>query len=379
MVLVSTAHATNHMYQLAPPIILLKFGFEYGLSTFEAGLLLLAFSLPYALLPVIFGTLSRRMGRKRLLSIGLLVTAIAFAAASFSQNASSLMIVLFAAGVGGSTYHVLGIPLVADLFPERRGEGLGYHQTGGSIGSFIAPLVVGVLTETFGWRAASLTLSLLGISLAPILWHYLHDSRRADLERSRPSLRELEKPLILILATATIVVAFRGLQLFGICYFDLGKGLGAQAYLLMSLSNVAGIFSGPICGRLSDSVGRKKTIATLAIIEGVSALGLVLFSGAPLYLTVVVLGFAFYGLLATTDAFLSDVSRPEVFSTVIGINSTASFAVSSILSFVLGSSIGSLGYDLSFTVLAAFPFLSLPIIISVRKPEEEPSRRLDAN
>ena len=357
------------MFQLAPPIILLKFGFEHGLSTFEAGLLLLAFNLPYALLPVFFGALSRKMGRRRLLSIGFLFISVAFAAASYSQDSLLLMIALLVAGVGGSTYHVLGIPLIADLFPMKRGEALGYHQTGGSIGSFIAPLIVGALTETFGWRSASVALSLLGIALAPILWYSLRDTPRPDSERSKWSLRELGKSLIIILVTANIIVGFRGLQLFGVYYFDLGKGLGTQAYLLMALSNVAGIFSGPICGRLSDIVGRKKTIAALALMEGVSSLGLVIFTGAPLYFDVVVLGFAFYGLLATTDAYLSDVAGPELFSTVVGINSTASFTVSSILSFVLGSAIGTLGYDLSFTILAAFPFISLPILISVRKPE----------
>jgi MFS family permease len=359
------------MFQLAPPIILLKFGLEYGLSTFEAGLLLLAFSLPYALLPLLFGALSRKMGRRRLLSIGFLFISFAFGVASFSQDSLLLMIALFVAGIGGSTYHVLGIPLIADLFPAKRGEALGYHQTGGSIGSFIAPLIVGALTETFGWRSASVTLSLLGLILAPILWYSLRDVSRADSVHFRRSLRELGKPLIIILATANVIVGFRGLQLFGVYYFDLGKGLGSQAYLLMSLSNVAGIISGPICGRLSDIVGRKKTIAVLALIEGASALGLVIFSGALLYFTVVVLGFAFYGLLATTDAYLSDVAGPELFGTVVGINSTASFTVSSILSFVLGSTIGTLGYDLSFTILAAFPFISLPILLSVRKPGEK--------
>ena len=351
--------------------MLLKFGFEYGLSTFQAGLLLLAFNLPYALLPVLFGTLSRSMGRKRLLSIGFLLVSAAFVAVSFSYNELSLMIAFFIAGVGGSTYHVLGIPLVADLFPVKRGEALGYHQTGGSIGSFIAPLVIGALTETSGWRSASITLALLGLVLTPILWFSLRDVPRAGSAFSRPSLRELGKPLIIILATANIIVGFRGLQLFGVYYFDIGKSLGAQAYLLMSLSNVAGIFSGPICGRLSDMFGRKKTIAMLALIEGFSALSLVLSTGVALYIAVVVLGFAFYGLLATTDAYLSDVAGPELFSTVVGINSTASFSVQSALSILLGISIGNLGYDSSFALLAAFPFISLPILAFVRKSEEK--------
>jgi len=283
---------------------------------------------------------------------------------------TSLAAALFVAGIGGSTYHSLGIPLISDLFPERRGEALGYHQTGGSIGSFIAPLTIGVITENLGWRSAFLTLSLLGMALAPVLWYRLRESQLEVAEGSKPSLKELREPLLLVLAASIYIVAFRGVMLFGTLYFEQGKGLGPQAYVLFSLSQVAGIFSGPVCGRLSDVMGRKEVIISLVLIEGVSAFGLVFLTGIPLYLTLVVLGFAAFGLLASMDAFLADITRPRLFGTVVGINLAASFVVSSILSPILGGSISTYGYDLSFTLIAAFSLLGLLPLLFVRRARE---------
>jgi MFS family permease len=370
LILVSTAHATNHIYQLAPSIIAGKIQSEYGLSPFEVGLIFLAFNLPYAIFQAPFGALSRRLGRKRLMVVGFLVNAAAFAGVSILRGVMLLAIVLFIAGVGGSTYHSLGIPLISDLFPARRGEALGYHQTGGSIGSFVAPLIIGALAETSGWRYALLITSILGFALAPVLWYRLRDSPVEVVESYRPSIRELKTPLLLVLAAAIYIVAFRGLQLFGTLYFEQGKGLGPQAYVLFSLSQVAGIFSGPVCGRLSDIMDRRKVILSLVLVEGASAFGLVFLRGIPLYLALVVFGFAAFGLLATMDAYMADITRPQLFGTVVGINMAASFVVSSVLSPVLGSSIGAYGYDFSFTVLAAFTQLSVPLILSVRRPRE---------
>jgi MFS family permease len=229
---------------------------------------------------------------------------------------------------------------------------------------------MGALVETSGWRSALLISSILGFALAPVLWYRLRDSSIEVVEGSRSSLRELRTPLLLVLAAAIYIIAFRGLQLFGILYFEQGKGLGPQAYVLFSLSQVAGIFSGPVCGRLSDIMDRRKVIISLVLIEGASAFGLVFLTGILLYLTLVVFGFAAFGLLATMDAYMADITRPQLFGTLVGINVAASFVVSSVLSPVLGSSISAYGYDLSFTLLAAFSLLSIPLILSVRRPKE---------
>ena len=370
LILVSTAHAVTHIYQWAPPLLAKKFQSEYGLSLVEVGLILAVFNLSYAIFQVPFGALSRRLGRKRLLAVGFLVNAAAFAVVAASEGAVSLGAILFIAGIGGSTYHPLGIPLISDSFPAKRGEALGYHQTGGSIGSFVGPLLIGALAEPLGWRSTFLTLSALGIVLAPLLWYRLRDSPVKTVESHKTSLREVRGPLLLVLAAAIYIVAFRGLQSFGAYYFDDGKGLGAQAYLLISFSQVAGIFSGPVCGRLSDIMDRKKVIVSLVLLEGVSAFGLVLLTGIPLYLIVVVFGFAVFGLLATMDALIADITHPQLFGTIIGINMASSFIVLSVLPPLLGASISASGYDLSFALLAVFPFLSIPLILYVRRPRE---------
>jgi len=345
---------------------------EYALSDFEVGLVFLAFNLPYALLQIFSGEMNKRLARKHLIVAGFLIAGVAFTVAAVSQGVASLAIALFAAGIGSSTYHAQGIPLISDLFLTRRGEALGYHQTGGSIGSFIAPIIIGAVVGAAGWRMSSIAVSLMGITVAVVLWYRLSDpqTKTDETKGPRPTVRELRGPLILVLAAAIYVVAFRGLTLFGIFYFN-AKNMGSEAFLLLASSQVAGIFSGPICGRLSDKIDRKKIILYLVLVEGASAFGLVLLRGAPLYVVLLVFGFAFYGLLATMDAFIGDVTKPEFYGTMIGINMAASFIVSTILSPTLGASIGVVGYDASFTILAAISLLSLPLIWSTKSSREK--------
>ena len=219
---------------------------------------------------------------------------------------------------------------------------------------------------------SSIAVSLMGITVAVVLWYRLSDPQTKidETKGPRPTVRELRAPLILVLAAAIYVVAFRGLTLFGIFYFN-AKNMGSEAFLLLASSQVAGIFSGPICGRLSDKIDRKKIILYLVLVEGASAFGLVLLRGAPLFVVLLVFGFAFYGLLATMDAFIGDVTKPEFYGTMIGINMAASFIVSTILSPTLGASIGVVGYDASFTILAAVSLLSLPLIGLTKSPREK--------
>ena len=256
-------HALNHVYQFILPVTIPKIMIDYDLSYFSVGMLVACFSFSYALFQAPFGNLSKRFGRKLLMILGLILNSLALlligAVFTYSFNIWIFALLLFLAGIGGSTYHPLGISFLADAYTENRGRVMGYHQTGGAIGSFISPLIIGAIVLSFGWQSAFIALSFLGFLMSPLIWFLLNDTKRVLTTQKEKKTKTYGPALLLILTSSIFIIGYRGLNAFGTQYFTEGKGVTySEAIILFSTLQIAGIFSAPICGRLSDIFGRKK-------------------------------------------------------------------------------------------------------------------------
>ncbi|UCH37687.1 MAG: MFS transporter [Candidatus Bathyarchaeota archaeon] len=380
LVLMSTSHGMNHIFQLLVPIIIPKIKEDYGLSTTSAVLLISIFSLSYALAQTPSGILSKTLGRKKMLVLGFMITSISFLFMGFIDGIWPMAMIALIAGIGGSTYHPNGMPLLSEFYQENRGQAAGFHQTGGSFGSIIAPLIIGPLVVFFNWRLAIIVLSVLGLVLSGILWLLL---KEAKLDSTMPSPDQKQAKhtsgktylasLIFIAAAVTYTLGLRGVDSLATLYFTEGRGITnfLQATFLFSLLKIAGLFSGPFCGRLSDTMGRKKTLILLIIIE---AAALFTLTSVPIpYLPIACLafGFASFGLLAITDAFLADITPTEHMATIFGIHFTTSFITQSIIPPVYGVIVDSTNsYDLGFVGLSLLVLLSIPILLKLKSTTE---------
>jgi MFS family permease len=370
--IISIIHAINHVYQFILPVTLPKIAIEYNLSYFSVGLLIACFSFSYVVFQVPVGNLSKRFGRKLLMSLGLILNSSALLLIGlffiYSFNIWIFALLLFLAGVGGSTYHPLGISFLIDLYPEKRGQIMGYHQTGGAIGSFISPLLIGVIVASYGWKSAFLSISLLGFLLTPVLWFFLKDIKQVYNNKKEKIKRTYSPALLLILTSAIYIVGFRGLNAFAIQYFNEGKAFTFnEATLLFSILQIAGIFSGPISGRLSDVFGRKKIIFSLITLNSLSLFLMTMTHSILLYLACILFGFAIFGLLAITDAYLSEITPEESLRSMIGLNLSISFIVGTIIPPLLGNMIDIYGFTLSFAVLSATSLLSILPLTRIRE------------
>ena len=378
LILVSTAHAVNHALQVLLPSVSLKVTAEFGIDSFTFGLLVAVFSLSYSLFQAPFGAYAERLGRKRLLSSGLILSSAALALAAIAWDVPSLAFLLFIAGIGGATYHPLGIYFISNHYPEKKGTMMGYHQTGGAIGTTLAPLLIGTIS-VFSWRLAFVALSAFGLAISYLTWRFLPDIKDKPMKSERPIVRDLTEPFLLIFASTLYLVVLRGIQAFGALYFKEGRHTGDyMALVLYALLQVAGIFSGPVSGRLSDVFSRRRVIFILVLLEILSSVAMIFSGGIPLYLACLLFGFASFGLLATTDAFLTDITNASLLSAVIGISMTATFFVSVIVSPILGFLIDIYGYNTSILLITGFSSLGLmPLTLIHSHPKKRQTRLLD--
>jgi MFS family permease len=371
----SASHGMNHFYQLLIPVIIPKITAEYGLSNFIAGVLLSCFSLSYALLQTPTGYISKVIGRKKLLISGFVITSISFLAIGFVDNVVLFAALFLLAGVGGSFYHPIGMPFLAEFYKENLGQASGFHQTGGALGSFVAPLVTGAVALVFDWRLTVAVLSIPGIVLSIILWLLVAESKPPKEDsmqtKQRISLKLYGSSIIFIVAAMVSILGLRGIDSFANQYFVYGRGIAnfVEAAFLFSMLKVAGLFSSPLCGRLSDRFGRRKVLFILILIQSISIYALTMVSLDILLVPCLVFGFASFGSLTITDAFLTEITPKANMETIFGLHYTVSFLTSAIIPPILGNIIDLYGFNVGIAVLSAVIPFSIPIFLQIKKKD----------
>ena len=343
LALLAFSHGVNHVYQLLPPIVIPKIAAEFSLSYLMSGALLACFMVSYSLLPLLAGFFAKAFSRRFLLSIGFAFSALSFLTIGFTNNILLFAPLLFLAGAGGSTYHPNGIPFLAETYSTNRGRSLGFHQTGGALGSFVAPILAGLLVVTFDWRITLMLLAVPGLILSLILWLKIVKPIPAVSmvqQRSEKGFRKLKvygPSILFIIAAFIYVLGVRGIDTFANIYFVDERGISnfLEASLLFSSLKIAGFFSAPLCGKLSDVFGRKKVLVILIIIESISLYSITFAPTGFLAIPCIFFGFAAFGLLAVGEALLADITPLDKYSTIFGINFAISFTGSIFLSFVL--------------------------------------------
>jgi MFS family permease len=331
------------------------------------------------LLPALSGYLSQTLGRRLFLSLGFVTTSLAFLGTAFTGNVAVLALLFFIAGAGGSTYHPNGFPILAETFPTSRGQTLGLHQTGGAIGSFVGPAITGVMILFFTWRPTMMILAVPGLVLAATLWLYIGPERRPEQpvpQRTRKIsfafLKSYGPAIILIVAAFVYVLGQRGTDVFANQYFVYGRGIDiAEASILFSTLKLAGLFSAPICGKLSDAYGRKRVLIALIIIESASLYAITASPTIALMIPCLVFGFASFGLLTVGEALLADITPDNQRATIFGINLTINFSPTIFLAPALGVIAQLYNFDLGFIILSVVMLASIPLLMKIKtKPSQ---------
>src|SRR5687768_11790461 len=144
---------------------------------------------------ITLGTLGDRIGRRRLLMIGVAAFGVASVLAAFSTSAGMLIASRALLGVAGATLAPSTLSLIRNMFldPRQRTQAIAIWITSFSVGGAIGPLAGGVVLEFFWWGAVFLlavpVMALLLILAPRLLPEYRDpDAGRPDLPSAALSL-----------------------------------------------------------------------------------------------------------------------------------------------------------------------------------------------
>lgn len=153
---------------------------ELGLTNLQFGLLTgIVFTGVYTVFGLFAGSMADRMHRPRLIAAGLALwsalTAVTGLTKTFGQMAAARMLI----GVGEACLTPAGLSLLAERFSaSRRAMAGGIYYMGYPLGIGGSFIFAGAMGGVLGWRGAFLTLGVIGILAAALVWWLMRDPSR---------------------------------------------------------------------------------------------------------------------------------------------------------------------------------------------------------
>ncbi|QTO71454.1 MFS transporter [Pasteurella multocida] len=326
---------------------------------------------------IIFGALSDKYGRVRVLTWTIVLFAVFTGLCAFTQGYWDLLIYRTIAGIGLGGEFGIGMALAAEAWPARhRAKASSYVALGWQVGVLGAALLTPLLLPHIGWRG----MFLVGIFPAFVAWYLrakLHEpeifvKKQTALERQKTSRLEPFRLLIKDKATAKIsagIVVLTSVQNFG--YYGimiwmpnfLSKQLGfslTKSGVWTAVTICGMMFGIWLFGQLADRIGRKPSfllfqfgaVISIFTYSQMSDPTYMLFAGA-------VLGMFVNGMMGGYGALMSEAYPTQARATAQNVLFNLGRAVGGFGPIVVGALVSTYSFQLAIAFLASIYIIDM--------------------
>ena len=309
-------------------------------------------NLVWGLSSPVFGAAADRYGPWRVATMGaLLYGGGLFLMASFVTDAGIFIgQILIGLGLGSAGISIAIGAVARAAPPEKRSLAMGLVTSFGSFGQFALVPVTQILMVQGGWQFALLMLSVIMASMVAVAM-----GLRAPAGSARP----IEGPILTIGATLQQAVSSRDYILLTVGFFvcglqlvfitthlptylhdaGLSPDISSWALALIGLFNIIGAF---VCGWLGGVVSKKKSLATVYLLRGITIAAFILIPPTPVtaLLFGACMGLLWLGTIPLTSGLIVVFFGPRYLSMLYGLV----FLSHQIGSFV-GAWLGGIWYD----------------------------------
>jgi MFS transporter, FSR family, fosmidomycin resistance protein len=361
----TAAHLVNDFYTMVLPPLLPALRAAFEMTYLQIGILSFCFSILSGLLQPTVGHLADARGaRKRVVIAGFLVFCAGFVAMGLAPTYPWLLLATLFCGLGATTFHPQSTNFLTRAFPASKGRAMGIHGWGGSIGNFLAPLVVAYLVSQLGWRPAVGLLIVPGLLAAGLLAGLLDEPPRAGVATG--GLGITRTLLLLSLVFGLLSMVLRGFLTFLPTFLvERGSSL-AQAGVFTSVMLFVGLVAQPLGGHVYDRTGGRAIFLVCSVGTG---LGLILFTmGTGLLVVVgaVLVGFFVFALFPVSLAMGSEVARGDRVGVAVGVVFGVSATMAALTPIFTGRLADLVGLGAAFRLLIVLA--ALAAILSLALP-----------
>lgn len=154
LIVTMAANFFNPFMGAAVNVALKKIGSDFDMNAIGISWVTMSFLLASAIFLVPFGRLGDIWGRSKMFMYGNIFFTIATLLAGLSINGNMMITMRFIQGITAAMMTSTTMALVISAFPpSERGKVIGFNVSAVYIGSSLAPMIGGYLTDTIHWRS----------------------------------------------------------------------------------------------------------------------------------------------------------------------------------------------------------------------------------
>ena len=319
---------------------------------------------------IVFGALSDRYGRVRVLTWTIVLFAVFTGLCAIAQGYWDLLIYRTIAGIGLGGEFGIGMALAIEAWPAKhRAKAASYVALGWQVGVLAAALLTPVLLPHIGWRG----MFVVGVFPAFVAWYLrtrLHEpeifsQKQTELSTQKISKLESFKLLVKDKATTKVslgVVVLTSVQNFG--YYGimiwmpnfLSKQLGFSLTKsgLWTAVTVCGMMAGIwIFGRLADRIGRKPSFLLFQLGAVISIITYSQLSDSTAMLVAgAFLGMFVNGMMGGYGALMAEAYPTEARATAQNVLFNLGRAVGGFGPVVVGAIVSAYSFSIAIAFLA---------------------------
>lgn len=256
---------------------------DFGISIPLTGIILTAYLIPYGFMQPVFGLISDRVGKVRVLQCILAGFALGSGACASAESLASMTIWRAFTGFFAAGIIAVSLALIGDSIRESERQryvalfmGIVFFGQGLSVG------IGGVLATCLSWRVAFLIFSIIAIIVVLFL-------RKIPLTHSEPSAVPVRNELIFIfknpkswLFSLSFLIGFLLIGVYSYLGAFLHQMVGLdylQIGFIIMFFGFSGLIGGTQAGYLKERFGQRRMVTGGAAIAAVSVLLLVILPG----------------------------------------------------------------------------------------------------
>jgi multidrug resistance protein len=289
---------------------------HFGASALMVGLLSTSFSVAQFLFAPFWGRLSDRIGRRPVILLGLLGSAVSYALFAVATSLAALFVARTLAGVAGANIPTAQAFIADTTTAETRARGMGIIGAAFGLGFIFGPAIGGFLSHwgyaAPAWFASALSLANFGAALVLLPEsrpaHAGDVSRPGRLEVIRRAVMRPNLPMVL-LVYFLVLTSFASFEAMFALYSERRFGFTAATigYMFAWVGVVLATVQGLLVGRVVRRVGERVVIPA-AIMVLAAALGLVPLAGSVPVLAAAC-GLLAFGMGFNSPSLLSAISQ----------------------------------------------------------------------
>lgn len=302
---VSAAHFVQHYQSLVLPPLFPFLTKHLGVGFVELGLALTVGNIVAVASQLPVGFLVDRLGSRRMLLLGLMVSAIAFIGLGLSPTYPHLVLAWAFVGLSGSVFHPADYAILSAVIPNARvGRAFSVHTFSGFLGNAIAPVTILPVAMAFGLNAAFFAVGGVAIAASlPLLLVRGIDNRQPIAQAGHPAAPKLGltavlTPTIIFLTAffALLSLSGSGISNFSVVAlrgaFDTPLSVASWALTIYLAMQALGVLAG---GFIADKTRHHAEVASIGY--GINACIVLAIAAASLPAPLLLLAMGSAGLL----------------------------------------------------------------------------------